>query len=59
MNQPYYQISSSNAYYVRRWIPDYMRRTWKAWNYSMSGSNYSTDIGFKQGHEYGYCLGVL
>ena len=59
MNQAYYQISSLNAYYVRRWIPGYMRRTWKAWNYSMSRSKYTTKVGFDKGYEYGYCLGVF
>jgi hypothetical protein len=60
MKQAYYQISNSNAYYVSRWIPTYMRRVFVSYQFNFSGAfTRSQVVGFEQGYEYGYCLGVF
>jgi hypothetical protein len=60
VKQDYYQVSNSNARYVRRWMPNYMRRVYRDYVYTYPNRfTHTSCVGFKQDYEYGYCLGVF
>lgn len=64
MKGQFYQVKNINSQYARRWAIKYQRRVFRVPHVQRESTGlvnltWSQGIGFKEGHEYGYSLGVF